>query len=653
VLALSIIATCIYIQNNVNTVPHSTIHRHLLSEDTCYEKAADPWWIAIFCFLGTLYMFMALSIVVDEFFVPSLEIITLKLGISPDVAGATLMAAGGSAPELFTSLIGTFQKTDVGFSTIVGSAVFNVLFVIGICAFSAPSPLELTWWPLFRDCTCYAFGLSILSIFFIVISKKQIEWYEALILFLLYIGYVVFMKYNQAVYRKLVGCRKPRLPRTQTTAVLEQVQDAQQEIGIIQQPKTYRAGMLNLLFNAEWSWQEVASVTVVHSIVGDVQETFEQLDQDHNGYLDASELQVLLDTLVRDGKITADEHMLTKLLDEIDTDHDGLISFNEFSIWYTRSEQRILNELRVAFETFDADRDGFLSVSEMRALMLSLGATDITHDEMWTIVHTNAAKYEQDQQDQQDQQDEQDEQDEDGVVALKPEMSFAAFQAWFTSTQYYEERVSVFAQHAKGMEEIEESMFEFPASMMGRFLFVLTVPLIVLFVYTIPDTRKPHLAKYCYASFLISILWVGVFSYFLVEWTSIVGDTLHIPLVVMGLTFLAAGTSIPDLLSSVIVAKNGLGDMAVSSSVGSNLFDILVGLPVPWLLFSMVYGGEAVQVNADGLEISILILLAMLLLVTLIIMAAGWRMTKLLGVAMMILYVLFVAQDLARADWSC
>ena len=46
---------------------------------------------------------------------------------------------------------------------------------------------------------------------------------------------------------------------------------------------------------------------------------------------------------------------------------------------------------------------------------------------------------------------------------------------------------------------------------------------------------------------------------------------------VMGLTFLAAGTSIPDLITSVIVAKKGFGDMAVSSSVGSNIFDITVG----------------------------------------------------------------------------
>ena len=46
---------------------------------------------------------------------------------------------------------------------------------------------------------------------------------------------------------------------------------------------------------------------------------------------------------------------------------------------------------------------------------------------------------------------------------------------------------------------------------------------------------------------------------------------------VMGLTFLAAGTSVPDLITSVLVAKQGKGDMAVSSSVGSNIFDVTIG----------------------------------------------------------------------------
>ena len=57
----------------------------------------------------------------------------------------------------------------------------------------------------------------------------------------------------------------------------------------------------------------------------------------------------------------------------------------------------------------------------------------------------------------------------------------------------------------------------------------------------------------------------------------LVGDCFNVPPEVMGLTFLAAGTSIPDLITSVLVARKGFGDMAVSSSVGSNIFDVAVG----------------------------------------------------------------------------
>lgn len=93
--------------------------------------------------IGIIYMFYALALVCDEFFVPSLDVITEVLGISPDVAGATFMAAGGSAPELFTSIIGVFiAKNDVGIGTIVGSAVFNILFVIAACAFAAKEALR-------------------------------------------------------------------------------------------------------------------------------------------------------------------------------------------------------------------------------------------------------------------------------------------------------------------------------------------------------------------------------------------------------------------------------------------------------------------------------------------------------------------------------
>ncbi|ETN76250.1 hypothetical protein NECAME_11817 [Necator americanus] len=71
---------------------------------------------------GLVYMFVALAVVCDEFFVPSLSVLIDVLDISEDVAGATFMAAGGSAPEFFTSVFGVFvAQNNVGIGTIVGT----------------------------------------------------------------------------------------------------------------------------------------------------------------------------------------------------------------------------------------------------------------------------------------------------------------------------------------------------------------------------------------------------------------------------------------------------------------------------------------------------------------------------------------------------
>jgi Ca2+/Na+ antiporter len=48
---------------------------------------------------------------------------------------------------------------------------------------------------------------------------------------------------------------------------------------------------------------------------------------------------------------------------------------------------------------------------------------------------------------------------------------------------------------------------------------------------------------------------------------------------------------VPDALSSIGVAKGGQGDMAVANAVGSNVFDIWLGLGLPWTVFMPSRGG--------------------------------------------------------------
>lgn len=70
---------------------------------------------------------------------------------------------------------------------------------------------------------------------------------------------------------------------------------------------------------------------------------------------------------------------------------------------------------------------------------------------------------------------------------------------------------------------------------------------------------------------------------------ALTGDTANIPDSVMGLTFLAAGTSVPEAVSSVIVTNQGHGAMGISSSISSNTFDILLCLGLPWFVKAYFY----------------------------------------------------------------
>merc|ERR1712167_358206 len=112
------------------------------------------------------------------------------------------------------------------------------------------------------------------------------------------------------------------------------------------------------------------------------------------------------------------------------------------------------------------------------------------------------------------------------------------------------------------------------------------------------------------------------------------------------------GTAVPDLLSSYIVAMHEQADMALSSSIGSNIFDILVGLPLPWICFNLIMG-ENVEVRAESLGLSIVILIFMLICVVTLVMCSGWKITKTLGYSMFLLYGEHLVDSLMWQSMQC
>lgn len=154
------------------------------------------------------------------------------------------------------------------------------------------------------------------------------------------------------------------------------------------------------------------------------------------------------------------------------------------------------------------------------------------------------------------------------------------------------------------------------------------------------DYIFPKAEKY-WQVFFVSIIMIAALAFVLVESAVIMAEILNIPAVIIGLTVLAAGTSMPDLISSVIVAKQGRGGMAISNAVGSNIFDILIGLGLPWLVMIALFGND-IPVATENLNSSIILLFATVVAILFLLIMRKWRISRYLGLFLIALYIAYV-----------
>ncbi|XP_029379209.1 sodium/potassium/calcium exchanger 1 [Echeneis naucrates] len=529
-------------------------------------------WVALHIF-GMIYMFVSLAIVCDEFFVPALGVITDKLAISDDVAGATFMAAGGSAPELFTSLIGVFiAHSNVGIGTIVGSAVFNILFVIGMCALFSREVLHLTWWPLFRDVSFYIFDLILLIIFFL---DNVIMWWESMMLVAGYTLYVIFMKFNVQIEQAV----KTQLYKHKSVVQIIAVEEPEKTNGEDEDdaPTPDDKNRLKL----KPSLQRGGSSASLH-----------------NSTMRNTIFQLMIHTLdpLGDGKFKEKAETLNNVA-------------------------RRKGEGKAQ----DKGEDGGGKTEQTKESEAEKEKKEPPEDEKEDV-----PAGQDESGDSEDSDSGEDSSDEDSDESSEDEDD---------------------AEEEEEEEKEDEPLsLEWPDTPRKQATYLILLPIVFPLWLTVPDVRNPKSKKFFVVTFLGSILWIAVFSYLMVWWAHQVGETIGISEEIMGLTILAAGTSIPDLITSVIVARKGLGDMAVSSSVGSNIFDITVGLPIPWLLYSSTHGLAPVAVSSNGLFCAIVLLFLMLLFVIFSIASCKWKMNKALGLTMFLLYFIFLVLSVMLED---
>jgi sodium/potassium/calcium exchanger 2 len=401
-------------------------------------------------------------------------------------------------------------------------------------------------------------------------------------------------------------------------------------------PSTFRVGILQLL-TSKTSITETAGIAFVSKIKGDVNDVFAKIDRNGNGQLEKEELKTCLLELGTPEEELSDEHV-QEMMDAMDKEKKGFITKAAFTIWYTGNEQRLKNQTREIFSKYDTDKSppGTVLRTDIIHFMKELGHGSISAAHTKEIEEAAASI----------------------ISTCKDQhcLTFDDFRLWYEQSMYWEaEKISAEAAvdaqstmwqgFVDGMSDLVDGSVPFSA----KFNFLVTLPLSLCFCL-IPDCRAPGRDSWAAATLLGSIIMIAIFAIMMVELAEIFGASLGIPDVVMGLTILAAGTSVPDLLSSVIVAQQGQGDMAVSSSIGSNIFDIGIGLPLPWLTFGVIAMVNKcncfVIVASDGLFSSLLILLGMVGLIILIIHLSNWEMNHRLGYLFFLFYFIYVGVSL-------
>jgi hypothetical protein len=119
-----------------------------------------------------------------------------------------------------------------------------------------------------------------------------------------------------------------------------------------------------------------------------------------------------------------------------------------------------------------------------------------------------------------------------------------------------------------------------PESMGAKIFFIYCFPMLALFKYSIIDVRKKKWTNYYPITMVTTVVWLAFMAEGMMTGAETAGCIMEIPEDVMGLTVAAAGTSLPNLFASLIVAKQGLGNMSVSNAFGSNTFNIFIALAV-------------------------------------------------------------------------
>lgn len=158
-------------------------------EEIAYEEKSN------FKIWGLIGLGIAGLILGGKLVVDNSIFVATELGVSQQVIGLTIIAAGTSLPELVTSIVAALKRnSDIAIGNVIGSNIFNILLILGISSFVNP----ITYNPNFNQDILLLLGGTIFLLLAMMTGKrKTLDRWEAFILLMFYLFYTAYLVYRE------------------------------------------------------------------------------------------------------------------------------------------------------------------------------------------------------------------------------------------------------------------------------------------------------------------------------------------------------------------------------------------------------------------------------------------------------------------------
>ncbi|XP_075677988.1 mitochondrial sodium/calcium exchanger protein-like [Dermatophagoides pteronyssinus] len=588
--------------------------------EMAYCRLNDSLILNSIILFGILFiLFITISLVADNFLCPSLLTISNTLKLPNNIAGVTLLAFGNGAPDIFASIGGiSHAKPHLIFASLFGAGTFVTTIVIGCIILSGEFTMNKR--PLVRDIIFYI-GATFLTWVFIYGRTFKIGNSIALICY--YLVYIL----------TIFACRYIYLQIRQTKRQRRQQQLQQQTLLDSELPLTeIRVSISSNVDNHQIS--STTSFIMNLNRKNSLSSSNSNLNQD-----DLSEDEIILPRFFRNGSIMRSTNSRRKseskhfahhhwsntiysVSKALETDEDDFDS----QTYLNQNEREDYNDNSTKYLAQFSINE---MMSETKNFLLHICPIDMLEWKEYPFYKKlleliKAGPYFL-------------------LILCIPVVDLESVNDDWCRLLFCI-NIVIAPQIVIFLKQVEYDINDqFP---LWALLLIISFVLIILLFLTTDKNRSPFYHRvFALIGFIVSIIFIQTIANEIINILKTFALLFNLSDSILGLTILAWGNSCGDLISNLSMARHGYHSMAIAACFGGPLFNLLIGLGIPYLMLFIKNDNFSNTINIHYnhmITLPYATLTASLAISLLIFVLGNFRSHRLHGYILITIYMIYI-----------